>query len=118
MEETHYRAKRMRPLGKRRVAALAAVLVLLLGIAAAGVQYFDFVFQTVYEESTAHLAEVLHQSNNMLNEVVEKNLTYLHMWETTMCTFPTRTRSGSSSSLFSRRRAFPTFISSPPRATI
>ena len=84
MEETHYRAKRMRPLGKRRVAALAAVLVLLLGIAAAGVQYFDFVFQTVYKESTAHLAEVLHQSNNMLNEVVEKNLTYLHLWETTM----------------------------------
>ena len=84
MEETHYRTKRMRPLGKRRVAALAAVLVLLLGIAAAGVQYFDFVFQTVYKESTAHLAEVLHQSNNMLNEVVEKNLTYLHLWETTM----------------------------------
>ena len=84
MEETHYRAKRMRPLGKRRVAALTAVLVLLLGIAAAGVQYFDFVSRTVYEESTAHLAEVLHQSNNMLNEVVEKNLTYLHMWEATM----------------------------------
>ena len=84
MEETHYRAKRMRPLGKRRVAALAAVLVLLLGIAAAGVRYFDFVSRTVYKESTAHLAEVLHQSNNMLNEVVEKNLTYLHMWETTM----------------------------------
>ena len=63
---------------------MAAVLVLLLGIAAAGVRYFDFVSQTVYEESTAHLAEVLHQSNNMLNEVVEKNLTYLHLWETTM----------------------------------
>ena len=71
-------------MGKRRVAALAAVLVLLLGIAAAGVRYFDFVSRTVYEESTAHLAEVLHQSNNMLNEVVEKNLTYLHLWETTM----------------------------------
>ena len=84
MEETHYHAKRMRPLGKRRVAALAAVLVLLLGIAAADVRYFDFVSRTVYEESTAHLAEVLHQSNNMLNEVVEKNLTYLHLWETTM----------------------------------
>ena len=84
MEETHYRAKRMRSFGKRRVAALAAVLVLLLGIAAAGAWYFDFVSRTVYEESTAHLAEVLHQSNNMLNEVVEKNLTYLHMWETTM----------------------------------
>ena len=63
---------------------MAAVLVLLLGIAAAGAWYFDFVSRTVYEESTAHLAEVLHQSNNMLNEVVEKNLTYLHMWETTM----------------------------------
>ncbi len=71
-------------MGKRRVAALAAVLVLLLGIAAAGVRYFDFVSRTVYEESTAHLTEVLHQSNNMLNEVVEKNLTYLHLWETTM----------------------------------
>ena len=63
---------------------MAAVLVLLLGITAAGVRYFDFVSRTVYEESTAHLAEVLHQSNNMLNEVVEKNLTYLHLWETTM----------------------------------
>mgnify|MGYP001023712364 FL=1 len=80
MEETHYHAKRMRPLGKRRVAALAAVLVLLLGIAAAGVRYFDFVSRTVYEESTAHLVEVLHQSNKMLNETVNKNMTYLHMW--------------------------------------
>lgn len=34
MEETHYRAKKMRPVGKRRAAALAAVLALLLGIAA------------------------------------------------------------------------------------
>ena len=88
MEETHYHAKKMRPMGKRRAAALAAVLVLLLGIAAAGVRYYDFVSRTVYEESTAHLAEVLHQSNNMLNEVVEKNLTYLHMWESTMRHIP------------------------------
>ena len=84
MEETYYDTKKMRPLGKRRAAALAAVLVLLLGIVAAGARYLDFVSRTVYEESTAHLAEVLHQSNNILNEVVEKNLTYLHMWETTM----------------------------------
>ena len=84
MEETHYRAKRMRPLWKRQVAALTAMLVLLLGIAAASVRYLSFVSRTIYEESTAHLAEVLHQSNNMLNEMVEKNLTYLHMWETTM----------------------------------
>ena len=84
MEETHYHAKRMRPLGKRRVAALAAVLVLLLGIAAAGVRYFDFVSRTVYEESTAHLVEVLHQSNKMLNETVNKNMTYLHIWSSSL----------------------------------
>lgn len=36
MEETHYRAKKMRPVRKRRAAALAAVLALLLGIAAGG----------------------------------------------------------------------------------
>lgn len=38
---------------------MAAVLALLLGIAAAGVRYYDFVFRTVYEESTAHLPEML-----------------------------------------------------------
>ena len=63
MEETHYHAKRMRPLGKRRVAALAAVLVLLLGIAAADVRYFDFVSRTVYEESNTHTEKVRHPSN-------------------------------------------------------
>ena len=118
MEETHYRAKKMRPMGKRRAAALAAVLVLLLGIAAAGVQYFDFVFQTVYKESTAHLAEVLHQSNNMLNEVVEKNLTYLHLWETTMRHISDEDEIRQLIEAVQRRRAFPTFTSSPPRATI
>ena len=35
---------------------------------------------TVYEESVSHLTEVFHQSDNMLRELINKNLTYLHMW--------------------------------------
>ena len=36
--------------------------------------------QTIYQESTSHLEEVLHKSNNMLKEMVRKNLTYLHLY--------------------------------------
>ncbi|MFQ9807823.1 MAG: hypothetical protein ACLR07_16210 [Christensenellales bacterium] len=36
--------------------------------------------QTIYQESTSHLEEVLHKSNNMLQEMVRKNLTYLHLY--------------------------------------
>ncbi len=43
-------------------------------------QYFGFVSKTVYEESVSHLTEVFHQSDNMLRELTDKNLTYLHMW--------------------------------------
>ena len=43
-------------------------------------QYFKFVSKTIYEESVSHLTEVFHQSDNMLRELTDKNLTYLHMW--------------------------------------
>ena len=36
--------------------------------------------KSVYEESVSHLTEVLHQSDNMLRELTNKNLTYLHIW--------------------------------------
>ena len=51
-----------------------------IGIALMGLGYFEFVSKTVYEESVSHLTEVFHQSNTMLKELVNKNLTYLHMW--------------------------------------
>ena len=51
-----------------------------LGIVLAVSQYFGFVSKTVYEESVSHLTEVFHQSDNMLRELSNKNLTYLHMW--------------------------------------
>ena len=65
---------------KSRLAAAAAVLLVVAALVIAGIQYSKFVTQTIYEESTAHLVEVLHQSNKMLNETVNKNMTYLHMW--------------------------------------
>ena len=54
--------------------AVFACIVLLV------IQYFGFISKTVYEESISHLAEVFHQSDKMLTELANKNLTYLHMW--------------------------------------
>ena len=65
---------------KSWLAAAAAVLLVVAALVIAGIQYSKFVTQTIYEESTAHLVEVLHQSNKMLNETVNKNMTYLHIW--------------------------------------
>ena len=60
----------------------AACALLLLVFLAAGfcVRYLSFVSQIIYQESTSHLEEVLHKSNNMLNQMVRKNLTYLHLY--------------------------------------
>ena len=59
-----------------------AVAILLLVLLAVGlsVRYISFVSQTIYQESTSHLEEVLHKSNNMLKEMVRKNVTYLHLY--------------------------------------
>ena len=54
--------------------------VLLLVVILAVFQYFQFVTRTVYDESVSHLREITHQSDNMLRELANKNLTYLHMW--------------------------------------
>ena len=55
------------------IAAFACIILLIF-------KYFGFVSKTVYEESVSHLTEVFHQSDNMLRELTDKNLTYLHMW--------------------------------------
>ena len=60
-----------------RIAVFTAVL---LGIVLMVFRYFDFVSKTIYEESVSHLTEVFHQSDNMLRELTDKNLTYLHIW--------------------------------------
>ena len=60
--------------------AVCAILLLVLLAVGFGVRYISFVSQTIYQESTSHLEEVLHKSNNMLKEMVRKNLTYLHLY--------------------------------------
>ena len=55
--------------------AVCAILLLVLLAVGLSVRYISFVSQTIYQESTSHLEEVLHKSNNMLKEMVRKNLT-------------------------------------------
>ncbi len=73
--------------GRNCIRTVAAAVILLAVLVSTSVQYYRFVSRTIYDESTSHLSEILHQSNNMLNEVVEKNLAYLHMWTTTLRNF-------------------------------
>ena len=60
--------------------AVCVILLLVLLAVGLSVRYISFVSQTIYQESTSHLEEVLHKSNNMLKEMVRKNLTYLHLY--------------------------------------
>ena len=58
----------------------AAILLLVFLAAGFSFRYISFMSQTIYQESTSHLEEVLHKSNNMLKEMVRKNVTYLHLY--------------------------------------
>ena len=58
-------------------AALLVMTVLISGIC---IRYFSFVSRTVYQESTSHLSEILHKSNNMLGHLVSRNRMLLHLW--------------------------------------
>ena len=58
-------------------AALLVLFVLLGGICA---RYFQFISQTVYQESTSHLSELVHKSDNMLSHLVSRNRMLLHLW--------------------------------------
>ena len=64
----------------RKQLRIAVFIAVLVGIVLMVFQYFRFVSRTIYEESVSHLTEVFHQSDNMLRELTDKNLTYLHMW--------------------------------------
>ena len=79
MNSKNYHTKRKKRVRKKPL-RIAVFAVLFIGIAVTVSQYFKFVSETVYEESVSHLTEVFHQSDNMLRELTNKNLTYLHMW--------------------------------------
>ena len=80
MADEKHSSKRNCHFRQKRLSAAAAILLLVLLIAGFSVRYLSFVSQTIYQESTSHLEEVLHKSNNMLKEMVRKNLTYLHLY--------------------------------------
>ena len=79
MDIKNHNTKRENPVTRKwlRIAVFIAVFV---GIVLMVFRYFGFVSKTIYEESVSHLTEVFHQSDNMLRELTDKNLTYLHMW--------------------------------------
>ena len=62
----------------RSTAAALFVLFVLIGGSCA--RYVLFVSQTVYQESTSHLSELVHQSDDMLNQLFSRNRMILHLW--------------------------------------
>ena len=85
-DEKHESKRNCHP--RQKWLPVAAILLLVLLIAGFSVRYISFVSQTIYQESTSHLEEVLHKSNNMLKEMVRKNLTYLHLYNDFWKTLP------------------------------
>lgn len=65
---------------KKRWITLLLVLVLVAGVIWAGSAYFDFVAQTIFDESTAHLTEIFHQANQQLYNLVSVNWSRMRMW--------------------------------------
>ena len=79
MEETKHKIK-MKRHPRRNWQAAAACLLSIALLVCLSAQYLSFVSKTIYAESTQHLGEVLHKSNNMLSMIVKKNTSYLHVW--------------------------------------
>ena len=80
MAEETQRPKRTCHVRQKWLRAAAAILLLVLLVTGFCTRYIAFVSQTIYQESTSHLQEVLHKSNNMLSEMVRKNVSYLHLY--------------------------------------
>ena len=70
----------MRPTIKNRILAVLAALLLGVGILTSFVVFTDFMEQTIYEESTAHLTEIYHQANQTLYNKVSLNWGVMRMW--------------------------------------
>ena len=66
MADEKRRPKRSCHPRQKWLSAAAATLLLVLLAACFSTRYILFVSQTIYQESTTHLEEVLHKSNNML----------------------------------------------------
>ena len=67
-------------LPQRWRSTVAALLVLFALIGGSCARYVLFVSQTVYQESTSHLSELVHQTDDMLNQLFSRNRMILHLW--------------------------------------
>ena len=79
MNIKNHNTNRVKTLMRKRL-RIAVFIAVLVGIVLIVFQYFRFVSKTIYEESVSHLTEIFHQSDNILRELTDKNLIYLHMW--------------------------------------
>ena len=65
---------------KKRLIAIFTAVVIVALILAASFQYVQFVSDTIYSESVAHLREIYHQANQSLYSLVGRNWSLLRMW--------------------------------------
>ncbi|MBP0965328.1 MAG: response regulator [Oscillospiraceae bacterium] len=65
---------------KKKLLAALLALIFAAGVIFAGAEYFGFVSQTIYEESTAHLVEIFRQANMALSNLVSVNRSRMQMW--------------------------------------
>ena len=79
MKIRDHNTDREKPAMKKRLQT-AVFATFMIVIVLTVFRYFSFVAETIYEESVSHLTEVFHQSDKMLTELTNKNLSYLHMW--------------------------------------
>ena len=79
MDVKNYNRNRKKPVRKKGL-RIVAFLLLFIGVVLAVFRYYKFMSKSIYEESVSHLTEVFHQSDQMLRELTNKNLTYLHIW--------------------------------------
>ena len=65
---------------KKRLKIVFGAVLLVAAIVMASFRYHSFVSRMIYTESVSHLSEIYHQSNQSLQNFVEKNWTGMHMW--------------------------------------
>ena len=71
---------KMRRFVKKRILTVVAALLLSASVLIGGFVFMDFMDRTIYDESTAHLTEILHQANQTLYNKVSFNWGIMRMW--------------------------------------
>ncbi|MDD6094211.1 MAG: response regulator [Clostridia bacterium] len=65
---------------RKRLFFVLVAIVLSVGLIMAGGWYYNFVSDTIFTESAAHLTEIYHQVNRTFNGMVGKNWSTMRMW--------------------------------------